>query len=619
MPSIPAHPEGDTAAGARAAVLRIERLRVEYPAAGGAACVVRDVSLQIAGGECLAVVGESGAGKSQLFLAVLGLLGPAARVTGAASLEGMALLPAARAALDRIRGLRIALVPQDPAGALTPHHTVGALIAEPLRCHLRLSRRAARERAHALLERVQIAEPGRRLGQYPHELSGGMRQRVALAAALACEPQVLIADEPTTALDVTLQSHVIGLLHQVRRARRMGLVLITHDLAVAARLADRIAVMHAGEVVELKPTPDLFAHPEHPCTRALVAAARARAVRSVETPGERTRAPHALAVEDLSVEYEQRRGTLRRRRLRALGPVSLELRAGEALGVVGESGCGKTTLVRAVLQLLAPSSGRVLWLGREVARLTAAQLRAARRDVQVIFQDSIGSLDPRMTVAQILAEPLEVHAPGKSAAERAAAGQDMLRAVGLEPALAERFPHELSGGQAQRVAIARAMMLEPRVLVCDEPVSALDLTVQAQVLALLGRLKRERGVALLFVSHDLNAVRSLCERVLVLHAGRLAELGSTQRLWHAPAHPYTRALLDAVADCDPAAASGAAAVAVPVPEPDPAAAESALTGCAFRARCPHAAALCAARVPVPEEMSDGRLIACHRWREWVAA
>jgi oligopeptide/dipeptide ABC transporter ATP-binding protein len=610
MPSIPASTEAP--ASEPAAVLSLRGLDVTFDLPDGELHAVRDVSLSVAGGECLGVVGESGAGKSQLFLAVMGLLAANGRASGSARLGGTELLQLPAAALARVRGRQVGMVLQDPLTSLTPHLTVGEQLIEVLRRHRSLARAAARTQAQALLERVHVSDAAQRLAQYPHELSGGMRQRVTIAIALAGEPQLLIADEPTTSLDVTIQAQILALLAELKRSRALSLVLITHDLAALAGVADRIAVMRQGRLIESGAAAEVLRAPRDPYTRALVENA---APPPPPPPGPNNRAAAgaaALTVRELGVQYAVRGGSLRASvPLAALTAVSLELRAGEALGIVGESGSGKSTLARALLRLLPASSGRIVWMGRELTTLPARELRSLRRDLQIIFQDPLGSLDPRMTVAEIVAEPLQVHERALDRAARGAAVHAALARVGLAAALAERYPHELSGGQCQRVGIARAIVLAPRLLVCDEPVSALDAPTQQQIVALLAQLRRASGLSLLFISHNLALVRALCERVLVLYLGRRMELAPTAQLFAAPRHPYSRELLAAIPIADPELQPARLAHVRSGEPPSPLAPPS---GCVYRTRCAQAVALCAERVPDWEEERE-QGIACLRWRE----
>jgi oligopeptide/dipeptide ABC transporter ATP-binding protein len=615
MRSIPARTDAVAAADARAAtgevLLQLEELSVEFATARGYVPAVRGLSLEVKAGECLGVVGESGAGKTQAFLAAVGLLPANATVRGSATFGATTLTGQPATQLDRFRGRHIGMVFQDPMTSLTPHLTVGAQIAEPIMRHTGVSRREARLRALALLRHVRITDPERRLRQFPHELSGGMRQRVMIAIALSCEPSLLIADEPTTALDVTVQAQILALLSDLKRERAMATVLITHDLGVVAGLADRIAVMQAGALVELGSAAAVLKTPRHPHTQELLRAAPrldAEPAAPIAATGE-----SPLSVAGLSVSFQVRRGLLgTRAELRALDDVSFRLQEGEALGVVGESGSGKSTLARAALRLIAPQAGRIVWMGSALEKPSARELRPLRRNLQMIFQDPLASLDPRMTVAQSVEEPLRVHRSELTPAERSAAAAEMLARVGLTPQLCARYPHELSGGQCQRVGIARAMVLRPRVLVCDEPLSALDMSVQQQITALLADLKREYRVSLLFVSHNLAVVKRLCERVLVLYLGRMMELAPAASLYERPLHPYTRELLAAVPVMDPDVQPGRLASSSQGEPPSPLAPPS---GCVYRTRCLHAIEACRTVRPAWEDAQELRYVACHRWRE----
>ncbi len=596
-----------------AAVLRLENLSVDFSTSHGRIAAVRGISLSVKAGECLGVVGESGAGKSQAFLAALGLQAPNGKVNGSASFGSTELIGRTSAELDRVRGLHVGMVFQDPMTSLTPHIRVGDQIAEPLVLHVGVTWREARLRALALLRRTRVTDPERRMRQYPHELSGGMRQRVMLAIALACEPSLLIADEPTTALDMTVQAQILELLADLKRERSMAMVLITHDLGVVAGLADQVAVMHEGRIVEQGAAGTILKSPRHRYTRQLLEAMPRMDAPAPQIPPEPD-APQvaSLAVSGLSVNFSVRSGLLGRASLKAVDDVSFELQAGQALGVVGESGCGKSTLVRAALRLIRPSAGRVVWMGRSIEGLSAHGLRPMRRELQIVFQDPLSSLDPRMTVGEIIAEPLRVHRKTAPRAAREAEIIEMLQRVGLTPDLLQRYPHELSGGQCQRVGIARAMVLKPRVLVCDEPVSALDVSVQKQVVELLMDLKRATGMSILFVSHNLAVVKQLCERVLVLYLGRMVELAPSGELYERPLHPYTRELLSAVPVADPEVQPARFARSVAGEPPSPLAPPS---GCVFRTRCPHAIELCREQRPPLEQATGQRRVACHRWRE----
>ncbi|HEY7964753.1 MAG TPA: ABC transporter ATP-binding protein [Steroidobacteraceae bacterium] len=598
-------------------VLALSGLSVSFATPAGAVTAAAGVALSVARGECLGVVGESGAGKSQVFLAIVGLLAANGRATGSARFGGRELIGLPAAELDQVRGAGIGMVFQDPMTALTPHLPVGDQIAEVLVHHRGCSWARARARALELLTRVHVTDPARRLRQYPYELSGGMRQRVMIAIALSSEPQLLIADEPTTSLDVTIQAQILALMAELKRERGMALVLITHDLGAVAGLADRVAVMRAGRVIETGTVRHVLKAARDPYTRALVQeatrAAHPEAAAEAEAGGAAGAGTPALNLSGVSVSYRVARGPWGARvPLAALSDVTLELDAGAALGVVGESGCGKSTLARAALRLIPAAAGRVVWLGRALGELPPAELRALRRELQIVFQDPLGSLDPRMTVRAIVAEPLATHAPAASAAARDAAVAAALARVGLPAELAARYPHELSGGQAQRVSIARAMILKPRLLICDEPVSALDATTQQQVVRLLAELRRESGLTLMFVSHNLALVRRLCERVLVLYLGRMMELAPARELYERPGHPYTRELLAAIPspdpDIQPARLAGVRGGEPPSPLDPP-------SGCVYRTRCPYAAAVCQERVPVFEQSGAAHQIACHRFRE----
>ena len=534
------------------ALLSITDLHVRFRTSGEPVEAVRGVSLEVGRGESVALVGESGSGKSVTALSVLRLLPypQAWHPAGHIEFDGESLLDAAPAAMRSLRGRRISMIFQEPMTSLNPLHTVEKQIREALRLHRSIDAAAARERVLELLELVHLRDAGHRLASYPHQLSGGQRQRVMIAMALANDPDLLVADEPTTALDVTIQAQILELLRELRERLGMALLLITHDLGIVRKMADRVYVMNSGSVVESGPMHRVFDAPEHPYTRHLLAA----------TPGgEADRAPpeadRAMQVERLKVWFPIRRGVLRRTvgHVRAVDGISLEVREGETVGVVGESGSGKTTLGLAMLKLQA-SEGRIAFLGQPIDALRSRALRPLRREMQIVFQDPYGSLSPRMSVGQIVEEGLRVHDVGGGAAEREALIVEALAEVGLDPDSRHRYPHEFSGGQRQRVAIARAIVLKPRFVVLDEPTSALDVSVQAQIVTLLRSLQTRYRLAYLFISHDLRVVRAMSHEVLVMREGSVVERGPAARIFHEPREPYTQALVAAAFDLESAGA-----------------------------------------------------------------
>jgi oligopeptide transport system ATP-binding protein len=531
-------------------LLAIRNLRVEYLGAGGAAAVVRGVDIDVAPGESVAIVGESGSGKSQTLLAALGLLPRNARVSGSARLAGEELIGAPRARLDRLRGAAVTIIFQEPMTALDPLYCIGDQIAAPILAHRGGSRRQARAQAGDLIEQVGIANGRSRARAYPHQLSGGERQRAMIAMAIANRPKLLIADEPTTALDVTVQARILDLIVDLQRQLGMAMIFVSHDPRLVARIAPRVYVMRDGLVVETGPTAEVLARSETPFPSPALAAEggakrRMRALFQGPTVGGLEPEAALLEASDIRVTYHQPTGVFSRaRRVRAVDGVSLEARRGETVGIVGESGSGKSTLARALLRL-TPCEGALRFEGRDLRAMSAAALRPLRRRMQMIFQDPFGSLSPRLGVGAIVAEGLRVHEPGMGARERDAAAVRALEAVGIDPASRSRTPDAFSGGQRQRIAIARALILEPALLALDEPTSALDRSVRGEILALLRRLQAERGLAYLFITHDLAVIRSIADEILVMKEGRIVERGPTAAIFERPAHDYTRALIAA--------------------------------------------------------------------------
>jgi microcin C transport system ATP-binding protein len=529
-------------------LLSVRDLSVSFDAPGGEVRAVRHVSFDIGRGETVALVGESGSGKSVTALSIVQLLSypPARHPSGTIHFRSDQLLGARERLLRAIRGNRIAMIFQEPMTSLNPLHTIEKQINEVLLVHKRLGRRAARARTLELLRLVGLPEAARRLGAYPHQLSGGQRQRVMIAMALANEPDLLIADEPTTALDVTIQAQILRLLRDLRDRFGMALLLITHDLGIVRKMADRVCVMTQGEIVEAGSTEEIFARPQHAYTRRLLEA---------EPRGEPHRAvegvPSIVDGRDLRVWFPLKGGVLRRTvgHIKAVDGVSLTVREGHTVGVVGESGSGKTTLGLALLRLVR-SKGSIQFAGRDIQGLSSRALRPLRREMQIVFQDPYGSLSPRLSVGQIVEEGLRVHGIGATAEERRRLIEHALIEVGLDPETRDRYPHEFSGGQRQRIAIARAMVLKPRLVVLDEPTSALDMSVQAQIVDLLRELQRRHNLAYLFISHDLRVVRALSEEVLVMREGRIVERGPAARIFAEPREPYTRALMAAAFDLE---------------------------------------------------------------------
>ncbi len=664
-------------------LLEVMGLNVTFRTRDGDVHAVRDLTFRLGRGETLGIVGESGSGKSTAALAILGLLAKNARVTGSVKAAGQELLSLRERDLAHVRGSVIAYVPQDPLSSLNPAFTVGWQVAETIWTRREMSKEAAHRRAVELLEAVGIPRAAEQARRFPHELSGGMRQRVVIAIAMANDPDVIIADEPTTALDVTIQAQVLEALRSARELTGASMILITHDLGIVAGLADRVMVMYAGKPVEAGPVDDIFFRSRMPYTLGLLGSlprldgvgyARLRPIPGAppslvklppgcpfvprcpvvigrcaeEEPTLRLAAPEhssachrsrelaagvplfgtadpappapqtlpavddrpIIGVTDLVKHYPLTSGRLARRKVgnvHAVCGVSLELRERETLGLVGESGCGKSTTARSILQLLPATSGSVRFGDQELTTQTRRQLRALRQHVQVVFQDPMASLDPRIPVGEIVAEPLRVHErwDRRTGPARVA---ELFRLVGLNPEHRNRYPHEFSGGQRQRVGIARALALEPKVLVLDEPVSALDVSVQAGVVNLLEDLQDRLGLSYLFIAHDLSVIRHICDRVAVMYLGKLVETGTRSQVYDAPSHPYTQALLSAVPVPDPQVERQRRRILLTGDVPS---ATSPPSGCRFRTRCWKAQGICATEEPVLADRGQGHPVACH--------
>jgi len=541
----PAHTKTDT-------LLRVENLTVAF----GADQVVQDASFTVGSGEIVGIVGESGSGKSITCRSILGLLPRGASSSGRVLFDGRALSTLAPEAMRAVRGRQISMIFQNPASHLDPLMTVGRHVAEPLRLHLGYGAAAARSEAVRMLGDVQLHNPEQRIHAYPHELSGGMKQRVMIASAIACAPRLLLADEPTTALDVTVQARILDLLLQLNRERGLSIILVSHDLGVIAEICDRVVVMRDGRVVESGPTERLINAPQHAYTQLLISSQPRNLQRkSASTPAaDAAAAAPLLAVRDLSVTFGTRsRNPLQRllrrhgtaRQVHAVQQVGFTVMPGETLGIVGESGSGKSTIAQTIVRLIQPTSGSIAYQGRAVTDLAGGELAAYRRAVQMVFQNPFDSLNPRMTVAQAVTEPLLRHrlASGQQARARM---RQLLELVELPEALADRRPTQLSGGQCQRVGIARALALRPQLLIADEITSALDVTIQAQILTLLQELQQSQNLTLIYISHDLSVVRAFCDRVAVFQAGQLVEIGAADEVLYRPQQAYTRTLLDSI-------------------------------------------------------------------------
>jgi microcin C transport system ATP-binding protein len=526
--------------GPMTALLEVQNLNVGFRQDGAVTHAVRGVSFTVNRGEVVALVGESGSGKSVSALSTVSLLGDSAEVTGSVKYDGQELIGADERLLRQVRGNDISFIFQEPMSSLNPLHTIEKQLAESLALHQGIIGAQARVRVLELLEKVGIRNAESRLGSYPHQLSGGQRQRVMVAMALGNKPDILIADEPTTALDVTIQAQILDLLKDLKDAEGMGLLFITHDLAIVRRIADRVFVMQQGEVVESGPTAELFANPQHPYTIKLL---------SAEPSGQplpvAENAPVVVETDKLKIWFPIYGGLLRRTvgHVKAVNASSMSVRAGETLGIVGESGSGKTTMALAIMRLIA-SEGGITYNGQDIRSWSTKQLRHLRKDMQIVFQDPFGSLSPRMTCAQIISEGLTIHKIDPDRNQRDLVAEVMAE-TGLDPSTMDRYPHEFSGGQRQRIAIARAMVLRPKLLVLDEPTSALDMTVQVQIVELLRDLQQKYGLAYLFISHDLKVIRAMSHNVIVMKQGDVIEQGTATDLFENPQTEYTRQLLQA--------------------------------------------------------------------------
>ena len=524
-------------------LLTVNNLSVIFRQDGKSHPAVRGISFYVEQGETVALVGESGSGKSVSALSTVSLLPDSAEVTGSITYEGREMIGASKSDLRDVRGNDISFIFQEPMTSLNPLHTIEKQMAESIQLHQGLTGDAVRTRILELLDKVGIRDAETRLAHYPHQLSGGQRQRVMIAMALANGPELLIADEPTTALDVTIQAQILDLLADLKESEGMSLLFITHDLGIVRKIADRVCVMKDGEIVEAGPTAEVFENPQHDYTKMLLGAEAHG--RPDPVPAD---APEIASAKDLRIWFPIQRGLMRRTvgHIKAVNAATFNVRAGETIGIVGESGSGKTTLALAVMRLIS-SDGPIVFMGDGIQGLKSRQLQPLRRDMQIVFQDPYGSLSPRMTAEEIIAEGLSVHGlePGRNRREMVA---EIMEEVGLDPNTMHRYPHEFSGGQRQRIAIARAMILRPKLVVLDEPTSALDMTVQVQIVELLRSLQKKHGLAYLFISHDLRVVRALSHKVLVMRAGDVVESGDADQIFDAPATDYTRALMAAAFD-----------------------------------------------------------------------
>ena len=672
----------EEATGAASTLLTVDGLTIQFATPDGWLTVVDDVGFRVRVGETVGLVGESGSGKTVTSLGVMGLLPrrSARRVRGSVWLRGRELTALDDAEMRRVRGNEISMIFQEPMTSLNPAFSVGNQIAEAVRLHRGATRRAAWDRAVEMLDLVGIPDARRRAADYPHAFSGGMRQRAMIAMALACEPKLLIADEPTTALDVTIQAQVLDLIRSLQQAMGMAVLFVTHDLGVVADICDRVVVMYAGQVVEEATSAGLFSRPHHPYADALLASmpqlgtaggdhlhvipgrvpnpgrmpegcrfhprcehaidvcrssevplvgitddGRVRCLRAEElhlagsrwaeaqlAPADRPTGPGAaplLELRNLSKSFPVRSGLLKRvvGQVQAVDGIDLTVHQGETVGLVGESGSGKSTVARVALRLIEPTGGTIWFDGQDMTALDQGELRRHRRGMQMVFQDPYSSLDPRATIGDTIGEPLAVHEHLRKG-QREARAAELLRQVGLAPQYLRRYPHEFSGGQRQRIAIARALALRPRLLICDEPVSSLDVSTQSQVINLLIDLQQELGLAYLFIAHDLSVVRHMSDRIAVMYLGQIVELGPAESVYRTPRHPYTEALLSAIPIPDPVHQRERRRIVLVGDVPSPLHPPS---GCHFRTRCPYAMPICAEQAPERFVASDGTAVACH--------
>jgi peptide/nickel transport system ATP-binding protein len=571
-------------------MLQVKQLTTKLKVGDQTKTVVDDLSFTLEKGKTLAIVGESGSGKSMTALSIMRILPdpPALPPTGEVTFNGQNLLDLSIPAMRKIRGAKIAMIFQDPMSCLNPVYTVGDQLLEVVRLHLELEGKAAHERVVEALANVGIPLPAERFYEYPHQLSGGMRQRVMIAMALLCEPDVLIADEPTTALDVTVQAGVLDLMRDLQAKTGMAILLITHDMGVVAELAHDVVVMKEARAVERGPIDQIFDAPAHPYTQALFAARPSITAPSPEKPPQE--AP-LLAVNDLKKHFDQ---------VRAVDGITFSVQPGQVLGMVGESGCGKSTAARAAIRLIEPTSGSIAFDNQNFLHLPPAKLRQTRQQIQMVFQNPFASLNPRKNISENIGEALLYHKVVKTVAQRDEKVADILTTVGLSPDDLTRYPHQFSGGQQQRICIGRALALDPKLIVCDEVVSALDVSIQAQILDLLTNLKTENNLAYLFISHDLAVVRQLCDEVVVLYLGQIVERASTDELFNNPKHPYTQVLLSAIPRDHPREQRERIEITGELPSP-----KNPPAGCPFHTRCPLARTECREGPPPLKSFRDG--------------